>query len=135
MRKQLDRTISKVPKAMNWAALIKEYWLTPTNLHEILLIAFGFMELHQKQLPIAGERPYILMVASFLLDRANIFEAQQTTSGRVMAVARIVGYALMRVCEVAERLTPAQVSIPACVNGVLLIFKGRWIYEGLLQRQ
>lgn len=112
LRKQLDSNLGAVPKVTGWSTQIEKCKLTPTNLREILLIAFGFMEVHQIRQPAAGgEMPYALMMASFLLARADNLEAQQTSSRQAMTVARIVGYALMRVCEVDETLTHSQVSM------------------------
>lgn len=112
LKEQLGHTLGAVPDAARWTTEIERCGLTPTNLSEILQVVFGFMEVHQIREPTAsGKTPYILMMASFLLDRADILEAQQTVSRQAMAVARIVGYALMRVCQVAEDLTYSQVSM------------------------
>jgi hypothetical protein len=116
IRNQLIRTVARVPKATEWTAQTEECGLTRRNLHEILLVAFGWTEPHQTEQPTAGGKmPYILRIAAVLLGRADSLEAKQTTYGRVIAVTRMVGYALMRVCEVVDELTPSQVSI-ICIS-------------------
>jgi len=121
LHKQLDKTLKTVPEVTRWATQIEECGLIPTNLSDILRTAFGF-EVHQIRQPIAdGEMPWMLRMASFLLDRANTLEAEQTISRQAMAVARIVGYALMRVCEVADGLTTSQVSMMHIFNVPMLM--------------
>ena len=58
IRNQLIRTIARVPKATEWTAQTEECGLTPRNLHEILLVAFGWTEPQQTQLN-AGRRKLI----------------------------------------------------------------------------
>jgi hypothetical protein len=72
IRNQLLRTTARVPKATEWTAQTKECGLTPENLREILLAAFGWTEPHQIQQPtVSGKMLYILRIAAALLGRAD----------------------------------------------------------------
>ena len=109
LQKQLGQITEHVPNSTQWAARIEDYELTPAHLLDILLIAFGRSQAYQMQPTCDGELPYILVIAEYFLGRAEILEKQNTISKHAVAVARIVGYALMRVCEVVDQLTPSEV--------------------------
>ena len=108
LRDQLEQ-ITKVPNSTQWVAQTKEYRLTPEDLHEILLVTFGRGLAHWEQPMHPSEMPHILIIAEYLLDRAETLKKQTLISGRAEAIARIIGYALMRVCEVVDKLSPSQV--------------------------
>ena len=126
LKKQLNLVKQKVPNNANWIIRTEELGLTPTDLRSLLWTAFS--PTHRPKLlgsastqsdrssgpsemPASGKMPHILGMALSVLQLGNDFEALQTTYQRTMAITRIVGYALMRVSEVAGEVSPCQVSV------------------------
>jgi len=120
LRNQFKWIKQKVPKATQWTAETEKRGLTPTDLYELLRTAFtsgtactrsSNNEARSRQSTANSEMPYILRIAATLIHHANRFEALPTSSQRTTAIARIVGYALMRVSEAVGEVTTTQVSI------------------------
>jgi hypothetical protein len=108
---RLKQMVALIPKATQWTAETKRRNLTSADLYDILLITLGCDKARQTQRWIThGEMPVILKTVATLLDRVESLEAEKTVYTRVIAVNRIVAYALMRVCEVVDELTPNQAS-------------------------
>jgi hypothetical protein len=119
LRNQFKWVKQRVPKATQWTAKTKKCGLTPADLHELLRTVFtsgaactrSSNEARSRQSTANSEMPYILRIAATLIHHADRFETLPTSSQRAIAIARIVGYALMRVSEAAGEVTTAQVSI------------------------
>jgi hypothetical protein len=115
LKRQLQGIIEAVPNTAEWEERTKEYGLIPAAMLEILLVAFGCVPARREQPIPANETgskiPHILMMAQHFLGRAGTLEKENAISTQAMSIARLVGYALMRVCEVVDKLTPAQVCL------------------------
>ena len=124
--KRLRQYITEVvPNATEWEKRANQFGFTPGNMREILQIACGRLEAHPKQ-PAAcgdpdGNMPHILAIAEQFLSRADTLREKNIISGQAEAIARLVGYSLMRVCEVVHELTPLEVCLSQSLVSTTLI--------------
>ncbi|KUJ13174.1 uncharacterized protein LY89DRAFT_784933 [Mollisia scopiformis] len=113
MRKHLNKIRKQVPESTVWEATMKQHNLDPQHVQDILEMVFcwdkGLEPPRQRQVSDNDDKPAILKTAAGLLRSASDLEGNNKLWTRVAALQRMVGYALMRVCEVADNLTRPQV--------------------------
>jgi hypothetical protein len=108
LRKKIKSITQRVPLATQWIPKTQEKALTPGHLRTIIRIACGSSTAEPRVL-VDGKVSPILVIASSFLHHADRLEAGKMVQ-RGVAVARLIGYSIMRVYEAVEGEDGAKVS-------------------------
>ncbi|KAH8797817.1 hypothetical protein F5884DRAFT_147134 [Xylogone sp. PMI_703] len=110
----VQQTVKRVPTAKDWETQTQTSQLRPADICNILRVTFGCSaasksQYQQSTLPI--DTPYILRLSAAFCRHADDLDDDKIVNQRAALIARLIGFALMRVHEVASSTPPSEVNV------------------------
>jgi len=108
--RRVQLALKRVPTAEEWETQTKISQLLPADICDILRSTFGRPVSKKRQTTVPANIPLIFRLSVAFYQHADNLDNNKILNYRAALIARLIGFALMRVHEVASSASPSEVS-------------------------